>query len=373
MIERSACDTDARENEKKQGGMQFGGVAATLMLLLGVCCRVGSAGDAAADFSVREQRMIRSKSVIENLHPSEIALLQFDSRNLDNYWLTSAVWNHHYASLHGHQYLYYSLTKEKCRYVLNSGDGVELASAWCKVRAMIQASHDYPDVKVFIYMDSDAVISKTFKDSSLKSLLQFMQQKLEWNVLEKPMVFNQDGPCWWCRLIKKAGYSMCLNAGTVLWYRHPHSDQILEEWWRSTMDDYSNNPLRRKFRTKWPWEQDRQMALYQRTPQHIQIASHPQYPMLIREKQDPSSVLYIAENETSFDGSTMLPNRDSNPSIVIKDWCLSHLPGCGCFINHFCANPASKQKMRSSYKLPTRSYTKDERLPFHVHELHMSY
>lgn len=31
----------------------------------------------------------------------------------------------------------------------------------------------------------------------------------------------------------------------------------------------------RKFRIKWPWEQDRQMAVYNRTPDSIQIASDP--------------------------------------------------------------------------------------------------
>lgn len=236
------------------------------------------------------------------------------------------------------------------------------------------------------------MISKTFESSSLNDLLLFMQHKLSWDVMEKPMVFNQvsvdatavvtfldlksfafvynqDGPCWWCKLIKKAGYSMCLNAGTVMWYRHLHSDQILQDWWHSTMDNYADNPLKRKFRTKWPWEQDRQMALFYRSPEHIQIASHPDYPMLIREKQDPNSVLFQVENRSSFDGSTMQPDRDGSPSIVIKDWCLSHLPGCGCFINHFCANPTSKQKMRVSYKLKSMSYTADSELPFKIHEL----
>jgi hypothetical protein len=120
---------------------------------------------------------------------------------------------------------------------------------------------------------------------------------------------------------------MCLNAGTVMWFRHPYSDQLLEDWWHSTMDSYAENPLKRKFRTKWPWEQDRQMALYQRSPGHIQIASHPDYSMLVRERQDPTSALFQAENESSFDGATMLSDRDSSPSIVIKEWCLSHLPG----------------------------------------------
>jgi hypothetical protein len=43
---------------------------------------------------------------------------------------------------------------ENCKYTLPSGEKEELANAWCKVLAMIQASRDFPQVKVFIYMDS---------------------------------------------------------------------------------------------------------------------------------------------------------------------------------------------------------------------------
>ena len=65
------------------------------------------------------------------------------------------------------------------------------------------------------------------------------------------MVFNQDGPCWWCSLIKEKGYEMCLNAGTVMWYRHEKSLKVLQDWWRSSMDTYADNPLQRKFRNNW--------------------------------------------------------------------------------------------------------------------------
>jgi hypothetical protein len=58
-----------------------------------------------------EERMARSRDLIKDLKPSEVALLQFDSRKLDNYWLTSAIWNDYYAKKHGHQFIYYSLTK----------------------------------------------------------------------------------------------------------------------------------------------------------------------------------------------------------------------------------------------------------------------
>jgi hypothetical protein len=47
-----------------------------------------------------------------------------------------------------------------------------------------------------------------------------MQEKLNWDPNKKPVVFNQDGNCWWCDLVKKVGYPTCLNAGTVGWYRH---------------------------------------------------------------------------------------------------------------------------------------------------------
>jgi hypothetical protein len=51
-------------------------------------------------------------------------------------------------------------------------------------------------------------------------------------------------------------------------------------WWDSVMDSYATDPLRRKFRTDWPWEQDRQMAIYNRTPEFIQITSHPHLIMM---------------------------------------------------------------------------------------------
>ena len=66
-------------------------------------------------------------------------------------------------------------------------------------------------------MDSDAVIDKQFADTPLANMIGTMQAKLDWDPKKKPIVFNQDGPCWWCRLVKNVGYDMCLNAGTVFY------------------------------------------------------------------------------------------------------------------------------------------------------------
>lgn len=193
------------------------------------------------------------KEVIDRSHPAlpdhfvdisllaahKIAIMQFDSRPLKNYWLSAAQWNHAYCQRHGHVFVYYSL-EDHCHH-----HDEPLASAWCKVRAMLNAYEDFPDVDMFIYMDSDAVIDKRFADFSLNQMLAVLQRELAWNPEEKPIVFNQDGPCWWCTFIVKIGYKMCLNAGTVAWYRHPTSWKVLQEWWDSSMDPYETNPIKR--------------------------------------------------------------------------------------------------------------------------------
>jgi hypothetical protein len=154
--------------------------------------------------------------------PGELAIVQFDSRPLGRYWNTSAVWNNRYCARHGHKYLFYS-SQERCRH----GSTV-LADAWCKVLCMLQATVDHPGVKAFIYMDSDAVIDRLFFNISLNAILETVRQKVSWDIDKKPVVFNQDGPCYWCNRIAKAGYTTCLNSGTVAWYNHQVSIDILQ-------------------------------------------------------------------------------------------------------------------------------------------------
>ena len=75
-----------------------------------------------------------------------------------------------------------------------------------------------------------------------------------------------------------------------------------------------------------PWEQDRQMAIYNRTPEHIQITSHPHLPMMPWDM-----------------------TKKGRHGKIVEGWCLSHLPGAGCIISHHCANKRSKQRMRETY------------------------
>lgn len=281
--------------------------------------------------------LITSAGVIEELTADGFAIVQFDSRPLDDYWLTSAQWNKAYCDQHGHQFLYYMLDGS-CHYKEEP-----LASAWCKVKAMINAMEDHPAVKMFYYMDSDAVIDKAFAHLSLKDIALAMQQRLSWNPELKPVVFNQDGPCDFCRLVVEVGYTACLNAGTVVWYRHPNSEKVLRDWWDSTMDSYDTDPIKRfeylsispsipilislssyclrKFRLKWPWEQDRQLAIYNRSSTLIQVASQPERVFM------------------------------QGKAGIMNGWCLSHLPRAECYISHYCAHKSSKQVMRRLYAM----------------------
>lgn len=257
---------------------------------------------------------------IASLRPEEIAIMQFDSRPLKNYWLAAANWNSAYCKRHGHQFIYYS-NEQDCHYKEEP-----LASAWCKVKAMINAQDDHPAVQLFLYLDSDAVIDKKFAHMPLGEMLGIMQSRLSWEPERKPVVFNQDGPCWWCSFIAdKTPYTTCLNAGTVVWYRHPLSSEVLWRWWNSTMDPYEADPIRRRFRLKWPWEQDRQMAIYHRHSAVIQVASQPSQPF-----------------QSKRAGHT-------------HGWCLSHLPESGCFVSHYCHNANSKQVMRRLYQVQVQA------------------
>jgi len=245
-----------------------------------------------------------------------------------------------------------------------------LATPWCKVKAMINANDDHPHVKFFIYMDSDAVIDRAFANTPLNKLISVMQHNLKWDPEMKPVVFNQDGPCWWCSLVMNVGYNMCLNAGTVAWYRHPLSEMVLHRWWDASMDsELEGNPIRRRFRLKWPWEQDRQMAVYNSSSQHIQVASQPERPHMISNAGLRSHSGQWLYSDTGAAAVSALQGGG---------WCLSHLPGSGCFISHFCADSYSKQVMKKKYAVADngsderRKRTKRDTVGFEVHYLSFS-
>ena len=60
---------------------------------------------------------VESVKELSTLKPHEVALMQFDSRQLENYWLSAALWNQAYAHSHGHRFIYYTLDSDQhCTY-----------------------------------------------------------------------------------------------------------------------------------------------------------------------------------------------------------------------------------------------------------------
>lgn len=262
---------------------------------------------------------------LADLDKSRFAIVQFDTRDITNgtYWHASSHWNSAYCKQHGHQYAYYALRPNaKC---LSYNQTTELSPAWCKVKAMLRAHDDFFSVDYFLYMDTDAVVSKQFAHLSLNDLMLNMTEKLNWTVSDKPVVFNQDSECWWCGLVAQSKYFYCINSGTVAWFRSEKSAKVLERWWQSSLDPYedTNPPLTFEFRTNWPWEQDRAMYLLHANDSiahSIQVASQPEQPY------------------TDIDQGH-------------KDWCLSHLARSNCFVSHYCEDTASKENMMRLYNI----------------------
>lgn len=74
-----------------------------------------------------------SYSILSNIKPEEIAIVQYDSRKpLSDYWLAAAQWNKYYCDKHGHVFIYYT-SKYETEEDLEWCEKDVLASPWCKV------------------------------------------------------------------------------------------------------------------------------------------------------------------------------------------------------------------------------------------------
>jgi hypothetical protein len=92
-------------------------------------------------------KCLRSGSVVQlsNLKAGEIAILQYDSRPLADYWLASALLNKRYCDKHNHIFIFYSAVE--CHYDATT----QLASPWCKVKAMKQVLLNFRADKLCLY------------------------------------------------------------------------------------------------------------------------------------------------------------------------------------------------------------------------------
>lgn len=272
----------------------------------------------------------------DDLRPHDIAIIQFETRNLNkrykskakwydnNYWNVSARWNKAYALRHGHQFGYIALhSKKGCRTA-----NYDLSDVWCKVTAMIRAHDLLPKAKAFLYLDSDAVMTSNY---SLAVIIGFVRRELQWDMTLQPMAFNQDGPGWACKHTMKYSYPYCLNSGTLFWVRSETSMNILKAWWASADDSYETSKFSSKWRHDWPWEQAQLYKVREKFKESIMILSQPLHPYLVW---------------------TSIKNPNSQyPTDPVEPWCFSHWPGAYCFITHHCASTNQKGKLIENYDL----------------------
>ena len=194
------------------------------------------------------------------LLPHELAIVQFDSRPLSDYWNSSAQWNYAFAHKWNHKYVFLTMRdKQLCPHP----SGIKLSAVWCKVKAMITAKRMFSsEIKAFLYMDSDMAVTID-GNYSLTDVINFMRRDLSWNVQEMPLAFNQDGPGWACKhAIQDVGYAYCFNSGTVLWWNNPLAQKILHEWWMLAAQPYEESKFPEEWRRRWPWEQAQLYATY---------------------------------------------------------------------------------------------------------------
>jgi hypothetical protein len=179
---------------------------------------------------------------------------------------------------------------------------------------------------------------------SLETLFATMTSKLNWTVLEKPVVFSQQTPGWWCNVkLKNTSYTKaCLNTGTVAWCRSDLAKHVLQTWWNSATDSYerSSNPLEIEFRTEWPWEQERAMALYHNFQDHNNTQGG----------GNVSDFIQIASQPGEFMMSHSFAANNS-------EWCLMRQGADKCFITHYTGNGHEKDTLAdlANNKAPTLS------------------
>jgi hypothetical protein len=100
------------------------------------------------------------------------------------------------------------------------------------------------EVKAVVFLDSDALITV---NSSMTAVVSYISKTLHWDVMSRPVAFNQDGPGYACKQAIGLGYKACLNSGTVLWFKNVISSQVLTAWWQFSAQRLDST----KFHMNW--------------------------------------------------------------------------------------------------------------------------
>ncbi|KAJ9457147.1 hypothetical protein DIPPA_09055 [Diplonema papillatum] len=148
-------------------------------------------------------------------------------------------------------------------------NGCLLHPVWCKVKSAKKALETKPNAPFVIWFDTDVIVRMEDFEKPFVSDLFRMLHKRGLPLEEKPFVANQERNSAWRNRIVQAThvppwnvtYRWGINTGVWMVANTPSGRRVVDTWWNSSMDSYDSDPLRHRFRTDWPWEQDRLMAL----------------------------------------------------------------------------------------------------------------
>jgi len=242
--------------------------------------------------------------------------------------LFTAAWNRKWIEqFPGHKFMFVTGQCQQGRYMAAPDGKTEIKGGWAKVKAAQQAMKEFPSAQYFMFLDSDIIIQQDNFNMSLIDIFDVIQNRFGTDGKHQPFIVNQDANCGWCDIAAESmpHFKHCLNSGTFLWQRNELNEQILDAWLHSSLDDYSVSHTgfyNYQFRTGWPWEQDRLMAL-------VNDKQHPGYSASFRVVPEPES------HHMNWTFGQKEPYH--------KKWCLSHLPSANCILGHYCADDQKKE------------------------------
>eukprot|EP00659_Diplonema_papillatum_P008419 gene8419-12977_t len=194
--------------------------------------------------------------------------------------------------------------------------GCLLHPVWCKVKAVRTAHAAFTTAPFIIWLDTDTFVRFDDFHRSVATVIPDILSKRGSPLAEKPFVANQERPSWWTNKVNSTQgqlgvhYRHVINSGVFIVGAGPGGAKVIDTWWNSSLEDYSVDPLKHRWRTDWPWEQDRLLSL-------INEPRHGVYD-IVQVLSDPSKLI-----QANWMAAEKRPGT-----------CLSCLPRWRCFFYH---------------------------------------
>ena len=125
---------------------------------------------------------------------------------------------------------------------LKHESGKEMHPVWGRVPATALVMTAFPNADIFLYMDSDALLS--FPDKSPTMMYNELAydgygDDATFQHLKPGLIVNKPHTGWLCSQCEKFGLGHgCFNSGALLWHRD-NAEPVLRAWWESRNSHYN--------------------------------------------------------------------------------------------------------------------------------------